>query len=231
MRLPPVCTVDLFPELQAHLVGLLRSLSPDDWHRPTMCSAWQVKDFVAHLVDTNLRRLSLHRNGYASPHLRPDVGGLLPFLNRLNAEWTVAAYRLSPPVLINLLEESGHEMAAFFGTLDPVGPAPFPVAWAGEGGVPELVRRRPRVHREVAPRPAALRGGRANQPAAVPQALPPRSGDVPAGPAVHLPGRGPARGHRRAGGRGGRGRGCPSGGLPKRSTRRSPASGWMGMPT
>jgi hypothetical protein len=60
-----------------------------------MCSAWQVKDVAAHLLDTSLRRLSLHRDGDSSPHLMPGPDGLLPFLNRLNAEWTVAAYRLA----------------------------------------------------------------------------------------------------------------------------------------
>src|SRR5262245_14968748 len=93
--LPPIDTLHIFPDVNGHLAERLRSLSPDDWHRPTMCSAWQVKDIAAHLLDTALRRLSLHRDGYASPNLRPGPGGLLPFLNRLNAEWTTAAYRLS----------------------------------------------------------------------------------------------------------------------------------------
>jgi uncharacterized protein (TIGR03083 family) len=131
-RPAPIETIDLFPEVHGHLIGLLDSLSPDDWHRPTMCSAWDVKDLSAHLLDTSLRRLSLHRDGYASPHLCPGSDGLLPFLNRLNADWTTAARRLSPAVLVRLLDWSGREMAAFFRTLDPLGPAAFPVAWAGE---------------------------------------------------------------------------------------------------
>lgn len=125
-------TLDLLDEVNGHLLGLLRSLEPDDWHRPTMCSAWDAKDIAAHLLDTSLRRLSLHRDGYASPHLKPDPDGLLPFLNRLNADWTTAARRLSPAVLIHLLDWAGRECVAFFRTLDPDGPAAFPVAWAGE---------------------------------------------------------------------------------------------------
>lgn len=125
-------TLHLFDELNGHLSALLRSLRPEDWHRPTMCSAWDVKDIVAHLLDTALRRLSLHRDGYASPHLRPGHDGLLPFLNRLNAEWTTAARRLSPAVLLEMLEKAGKECVAFFGSLDLEGPAFFPVAWAGE---------------------------------------------------------------------------------------------------
>ena len=69
MTLPRIDTLDLFDEVNGHLLALLRSLEPDDWHRPTMCSAWDVKDLAAHLLDSALRRLSLHRDGYASPNL------------------------------------------------------------------------------------------------------------------------------------------------------------------
>src|SRR5947209_20210078 len=109
---PRIETLHLFDDVNGHLVDLLRSLDPGDWHKPTMCSAWDVKDIAAHLLDTALRRLSLHRDGYASPHLRPGPDGLVPFLNRLNADWTVAARRLSPPVLIHLLEWAGRGCVA-----------------------------------------------------------------------------------------------------------------------
>lgn len=131
-QLPRIETLHLFDEVNGHLLDLLRSLGPEDWHKPTMCSARDVKDISAHLLDTSLRRLSLHRDGYASPHLRPGPDGLLPFLNRLNADWTTASRRLSPQVLVHLLEWAGRECVAFFRTLDPDGPAMFPVAWAGE---------------------------------------------------------------------------------------------------
>jgi uncharacterized protein (TIGR03083 family) len=129
---PRIDTLDLLDEVNGHLLDLLSSLEPGEWHRPTMCSAWDVKDIAAHLLDTALRRLSLHRDGYASPHLRPGPDGLVPFLNRLNAEWTAASRLLSPKVLVSLLEWSGREAVAFLRTLDPDGQAVFPVAWAGE---------------------------------------------------------------------------------------------------
>jgi hypothetical protein len=62
---PRIDTLDLLDEVNGHLLPLLRSLGSEDWHRPTMCSAWDVKDITAHLLDTALRRLSLHRDGYA----------------------------------------------------------------------------------------------------------------------------------------------------------------------
>jgi uncharacterized protein (TIGR03083 family) len=129
---PRIDTLDHLDEVNRHLIDLLKTLNAEDWHRPTMCSACDVKDIAAHLLDTALRRLSLHRDGYTSPHLGPGPDGLLAFLNRLNAEWTVAARRLSPPVLVALLEWSARETVAFFRTLDADGPAGFPVAWAGE---------------------------------------------------------------------------------------------------
>src|SRR5436305_1150067 len=73
-----------------------------------------------------------HANATPDRDAAPLRRGQLPFLNRLNAEWTAAARRLSPPVLIHLLEWARRECVAFFRTLDPDGPAAFPVAWAGE---------------------------------------------------------------------------------------------------
>jgi hypothetical protein len=65
--LPPILTAHLFRELHGHLVALLRSLTPDDWHRPTVSSERTVKDIAAHLLDGSVRRLSLMRDGFAPP--------------------------------------------------------------------------------------------------------------------------------------------------------------------
>jgi hypothetical protein len=53
-------------------------------------------------------------------------------LNALNAEWTRAARRLSPQLLIQLLEFIGPQAAAYLAELPPDGPALFSVSWAGE---------------------------------------------------------------------------------------------------
>src|SRR3954452_22419410 len=63
----PILVSSLFRELHGHLLDLLRSLSPEDWHRPTVCSAWCVQDIVSHLLDGDLRRLSVQRGGYTPP--------------------------------------------------------------------------------------------------------------------------------------------------------------------
>jgi uncharacterized protein (TIGR03083 family) len=135
MKLPaPILVTDLFPRVNRELVVLLRDLSPDDWKGPTACARWNVRDVASHLLDTNLRRLALHRDGYASPDtpdLRTDRD-LVEFINQMNDLGVKAARRLSPRLLIELLETSGQQLFEFFRALDPFAPAMFPVSWAGE---------------------------------------------------------------------------------------------------
>jgi uncharacterized protein (TIGR03083 family) len=132
--LPRVEVVHLFPELHTELIRLLRGLDAADWARPTAAPAWSVQDVAAHLLDSQLRRLSVQRDGHA---LRPEAPiegyrGLVAFLDRLNAEWVAAARRLSPRVLVDLLDFVGPQSCALLAALDPEGEAIFPVAWAGE---------------------------------------------------------------------------------------------------
>ena len=136
MRQPdPILVSHLFRELHGHLLDLLRSLPPDDWHRPTVCSAWCVKDIASHLLDGDLRRLSIQRDGYTPPDAPTGFDSheaLVAYLTTLNADWTIATRRISPRNLIRLLEASGEEVAELFESADPFGPATFPVGWAGE---------------------------------------------------------------------------------------------------
>lgn len=131
----PILVAGLFRELDDHLLALLRSLSPEDWQRPTVCSAWCVQDIASHLLDGGLRRLSIQRDGYAPPDAPTGFDSheaLAAYLNRLNADWTLATRRLSPRVLLRLLEVTGEDVAELFEAADPFGPATFPVGWAGE---------------------------------------------------------------------------------------------------
>jgi uncharacterized protein (TIGR03083 family) len=131
----PLLVSHLFRELHGHLLKLLRSLSEEDWHRPTVCSAWRVKDIASHLLDGDLRRLSIQRDGYVPPDAPAGFeshGALVDYLTRLNADWTVATRRVSPRNLIRLLEVTGAEVSDLFESADPYGPATFPVGWAGQ---------------------------------------------------------------------------------------------------
>ena len=86
----PVHTAPLFPGLHAELMALLRGLAPEDWRRLTSADPWTVKDVAAHLLDAQMRKLSICRDGIAiaPPGGAPaDDRGLLRFLDELNAEW------------------------------------------------------------------------------------------------------------------------------------------------
>jgi hypothetical protein len=128
-------TAHLFLPLQNELVALLRSLEPGQWLSPTVAGEWRVREVAAHLLDGDLRRLSMHRDGHVPPPPESPIEGyrdLVAFLNGLNASWVNACARLSPRVITDLLEWTGPQMAELFESLPPHGEAVFPVAWAGE---------------------------------------------------------------------------------------------------
>ena len=130
----PVFLADRLPGLHTELMSLLRALGPSDWNRPTACALWSVKDIAAHLLDTSVRRLSFGRDRLDPT---PDIpittyADLVAYLNRLNADWVAASRRLSPAVMIDLLDFTAGQVHAFFQTLDPHSAALFPVTWAGE---------------------------------------------------------------------------------------------------
>jgi hypothetical protein len=131
---PPIDTLHLFPRLNKMLTDFLRALPEEDWHKPTVARQWRVKDVAAHLLDGNFRRIALHRDGWA---VRPGVpinsySDLVQYLNMLNADWIKAAKRLSPQILIELLEQTNEEVYRLFSALDPFAEAMWAVSWAGE---------------------------------------------------------------------------------------------------
>ncbi len=116
------------------LIDLLRSLTPEEWNAQTVARLWKVKDVASHLLDGNLRGLSISRDGFFGEpteniHSYQD---LVAFLNELNRSWVAAAKRLSPEVLTFLLEATGKHYTGHLASLDPFGRAVFSVAWAGE---------------------------------------------------------------------------------------------------
>ncbi|HEX9942264.1 MAG TPA: maleylpyruvate isomerase N-terminal domain-containing protein [Thermoanaerobaculia bacterium] len=132
--LGPLYTADLFPPLHRELIALLRGLDAADWERPTMAGSWRVRDVAAHLLDVMLRKLSAYRDGHIPAPEEPVVSheDLVRFLNGLNAEWVRVARRLSPRVLIELLEVTGPRVCELIASLPPHGESLFAVAWAGE---------------------------------------------------------------------------------------------------
>lgn len=131
----PLLVTDLFPGLHRELMDLLRGLQEEDWNRPTVARRWRVRDIAAHLLDVDLRRLSLHRDRGQLPPPDPPIegyDGLVRYIDHLNAVWVEAAQRISPRMLVEFLSVTGPQVASFFATLDPFEPAPISVAWAGE---------------------------------------------------------------------------------------------------
>ncbi len=128
--LDPILVAPLFQPLNDELVALLRSLTPEEWNAPTVCAGWSVKDVAAHLLDTSLRRLSASRDGFQNASERLN-GGLVQFINLMNREWVSAARRLSPKIMIEMIDTYGKQMADHFATLDPYAPG-LAVSWAGE---------------------------------------------------------------------------------------------------
>lgn len=133
--LTPLDTSGFFAPLHQELIQLLSGLSATDWTLPTVAGSWEVRDVVAHLIDGQMRRLSIHRDGAPLPApLSPieDYESLVAHLNDLNAEWVWAMRRVSVRQLLSLLDRIGPEYADFMAGLDPDGVAFFPVTWAGE---------------------------------------------------------------------------------------------------
>ena len=129
----PILAAHLLPVVDAQLVELLRALRDDEWELQTVAPAWTVKDVAAHLLDTQLRKLSLVRDGGADATApMPSHDELLAFINRLNREGVRMYRRLSPPILIAMIEAASREAAEFHQTLDPMADAAFGVSWAGE---------------------------------------------------------------------------------------------------
>lgn len=134
MQQVPIQTAHLFPKIDRLLIELLRSLSPEEWQSPTIAKKWTVKDIAAHLLDGNIRTLSLSRDQHRLRPNRPidSYRDLVDYLNELNAEWVTAYKRVSHNLLIELLETTGKEFCSYIATLNPFDEAIFSVAWAGE---------------------------------------------------------------------------------------------------
>jgi hypothetical protein len=131
---PPIQVVHLFPKLDLLLIGLLRSLTEEQWHAPTVAGKWRVKDVAAHLLDTNMRRISMSHGYFGDPpiELMNSYQEALGYLNRLNTDWVTAMKRVSPQQITYLLESTGQAYCALIAEEPLFAPAPFAVDWAGE---------------------------------------------------------------------------------------------------
>jgi uncharacterized protein (TIGR03083 family) len=117
----------LLPSLRAELVALLTGLSGDDWGRPTACPGWSVHGVAAHLLGVELGNVSMRRDRWG---LGPGEGeDLDSWLNAFNQQWVEAARRISPALLIELINLAGLRFEEHVATLD-LDAAGGPVPWA-----------------------------------------------------------------------------------------------------
>ena len=134
MKTIPIPVLHLFPILDQKLIELLKSLSAEDWERQSIAPLWKVKDIAAHLLDGNIRTLSMLRDGFFGEKAEniDSYQDLVKHLNRLNSDWVAAMKRVSPSILIELLESTGKQYHDYLCSLLPFEKAAFSVAWAGE---------------------------------------------------------------------------------------------------
>ena len=127
-------TSQLFRPLHSELLKTLRGLDPDAWNRPTLARQWKVRDVAAHLLDGDLRKIAVYRDGHL---LAPDTPiaserDLTDFINRQNATGVSYAARLSPALITDLLDVTGRWVADLIERLPPHARSIFSASWAGE---------------------------------------------------------------------------------------------------
>lgn len=132
----PVITAHLFPRLLEGLLELLRGLGDEDWRKSTACPGWSVKDVALHLLGGEIGNLSSRRDDHSIHLASTSWDELISSINAWNRAWLDAARRISAPLLIDLLQLIGGQMATYFESLDPysvggsvswVGPNPAPI--------------------------------------------------------------------------------------------------------
>jgi uncharacterized protein (TIGR03083 family) len=129
----PILCAHLLRRVDNQLIDLLRSLASGEWEIQTIAPSWKVRDVAAHLLDTALRKLSVVRDScYVEAVEIRSPQDLITLVNRLNQEGVTVYRRLSPPVLVDLMQVACEQSARFHESLDPFAPAAFAVSWAGE---------------------------------------------------------------------------------------------------
>ena len=135
----PVMVVDLFPQERKFLLELFSELSEEDWHRPTVCQGWTVKDIGLHLLGDDFGYLSGKRDHFSNPFFRnKDMErweSLVQNINEANELWVQSTRRISPALLSALLALTGKQFYEYVRSLDQMATNGV-VSWAGPDRAP-----------------------------------------------------------------------------------------------
>jgi uncharacterized protein (TIGR03083 family) len=129
----PIDVLHLFRPERNALLELLRDIEPEQWSMATACDGWTVKDVALHLLGGDIGIVSRKRDNFQIQ--LPPAESFVDALNLHNATWIDAMRRLSPELLIDLLDHVGQQAIATFASLDlfAIG---WPVTWAGPEPAP-----------------------------------------------------------------------------------------------
>ena len=135
----PIMVLDLFPQERKHLLELFSELTPEEWEKPTICPGWTVKDIGLHLLGDDIGYLSGARDHFSNPFFQnKDLlawKNLVKNINDANELWVQATARISPKLLIDLLELTGKQFYQYLQSLDQMATGGA-VNWAGPDPAP-----------------------------------------------------------------------------------------------
>lgn len=138
-QVEPIEVIDLFPQERERLLALFADLSAEDWEKPTVCPGWSVKDIGLHLLGDDMGFLSGRRDRFSNPFFRDkdmhEWKSLVANINEANEAWVRATERISPQVLVGLLEWTGKQLYEYLQTLDQMALNGV-VSWAGPDPAP-----------------------------------------------------------------------------------------------
>ena len=132
----PVLTAHLFPGLLQELIDVLKSLTPEEWDLSTPCPGWSVHNLAAHILADEVGQLSMGRDDYDVSLIDANNWtSLVMGLNDLNEQWVTAMRRVSPRLMIDLLQSTGEQVNCYLQSLDPHSTGPV-VSWASPDPAP-----------------------------------------------------------------------------------------------
>jgi uncharacterized protein (TIGR03083 family) len=115
------------------VTGLIATLEPDDWNRPTPCVGWSVKDVLSHLG--HVEGMLVHQ--FAQPEAPADWVGEGSPLDQVTGQGVAARRGWSQAQVVDEIERAAAATRAMLSSPDldwqepaltPVGPAPRSVA-------------------------------------------------------------------------------------------------------